>query len=223
MKTYRNRCVLRLSRLSNVALGVEIERIQTALDQSEFTDIYPSTAEVRLVLSQYVECQQECSARNYKLVPARDAKKQELLEMLRTQCDGVNYLSKGDETKLKSSGFELLRAPQQPLLPEAGLITKVEPTTEVGSFKVTCSGARLVRYYEFESRGEDGIVRHHLSNHSNVIIDSYPAGERVELRVRASNSAGKGFWSAPFVYRVPFDAAKPKPSANTPDSDMRVA
>jgi hypothetical protein len=222
---YQNRCVLGIDGLTNTAFGVEVERIQTCLENPVFLTLTPSPAEVRVVLNEFTAAQQECSGRNYKMIPTRDAKRKQLSKMMRIQCDGVNYISQGDETILQLSGFDLMRAPQHPSVPAAGLITKAEPTAEIGSFKVTCTGVRPVKYYEFESRGEDGVAHYHLSNHNNVIIDSYPTGERVELRVRASNSAGKGFWSAPFVYRVPFDVAKPKPSASTgtDDPNMKVA
>jgi hypothetical protein len=223
VKPYQSRCVLGIDGLSNTEFGAEVERIQTCLENPVFLTLTPSPAEVRVVLNEFTAAQQECSGRNYKMIPTRDAKREQIAKMMRIQCDGANYISQGDETILQLSGFDLMRAPQHPSLPVTGNILKIEPANNLGSFTVTVQPTKKRLYYKVQVVDGNGVAHNYTSTKHKFVIDGFAKGSIVQLTTCTTNAAGDGPWSRIQYYEISATSVITNPALPTDGKNMKVA
>lgn len=219
-----NRCAFGLHALSNNDLIMAIQRIESQLEQPLFANITPTPAEVKEVLDKFMELQQQCAACNRQLIRYRDSLREELLNLLRMQYNGVNYMAQGNLEILAQSGFPIRKRPQSAQLPPQARIKKVKIGDNRGSFKVSLLPWKGRKFYELEVTGENGATRTYQNSKSRFVLNEFAPGERIVIAARIFNSADYGPWSLELPYIVPaYSAVVTPPPTGDDHKDMKVA
>ena len=120
-------------------------------------------------------------------------------DLLKTQTDYVQRISKGDEVIILSSGFEVARKPTTvgPLAKATGLTVKAGDNK--GSMVVNCKVVNRAAFYEFEftetPSNPNSIWQKQTSTKHKLLIDGLTSGKQYTFRVAGAGSDPSRNWS----------------------------
>jgi hypothetical protein len=225
MKTYNDKCAFGLNALKNSDLHIKADQIQNSLERiAAFSSISPSPAEVREVINKFKEYCFRCDIGNRQNIHYRNKLRNDLLELLRKQHKGVNYLGAGDVKMLGTSGFPIQRRPEPSGIPPMARITKIEPGPDYGSFYVSIKAFSKRRFNRLivECAGEQ--TRIIDQGRVKFFVTDATPGKEVVLTARIHGADAFGPSSNSVKYIVPVGPSVIKPEDNNNDnSNMKVA
>lgn len=222
---YYHQCVLGIpKRIKPVTLLHKAQVIQSSLSKPEFAAVEPAPAEVNIIIAQLNTAQNECTEKNYKFVPLRNALQERLREMLRLQCHCVNAIAQGQEEILIRSGFPLKKEASPLPVPEMGTMIAVSVGHSENSLNVEVKPLKNKSYYMVELRQADGVTLYHTSLQAKMVIQGVAQDMDIAVRVCGANSSGNGPWSEWVTTITP--RTSPRKRAfyqNDSDAELKVA
>lgn len=198
---------LGFSRYTDAALLVLAQAILDALTGNTFFPTpTPTLASLQTSITEYMDALSAAQEGGKTNVATKNARKQDLIEMLIQLGNYVTLTSNGYEVMLASSGFPLAkeRQPMPPLVkPE---ITKIESGINSGELNVfinSIKGARTYVYqYTLEPLSESSNWVSNNSTHVKFAFDNLEAGKKYWCRVIAYGRNEQEVFSDPVLSRI---------------------
>jgi hypothetical protein len=221
--TYKDQLVFGLTSLNNNNLITAVARIEVKLENPIFMTITPTPAEVRVVLANFTQLQQQYDSGNREQAPYLEQLRADLLKMMRVQFDGVSYVAQGDKEILSLSGFPVKKAPTRATTPPEAQIRKIASGALRGSIKVSLEPWRPRKFYQVEVIGASGKEMTYTGVKPSFLVTDFAPGEAVKISACYHNSAGIGPWSPKLEFVVPASDAVQRPDKTGNDKNMKVA
>jgi hypothetical protein len=192
-----------MNKLPNDQLIQVASSLQVSLSSPTFSTLVPSPQDVWPVLNLLIRENALCRERNFSRVAIRDDLRHQLLQLIRQQVQGVNYIAKGDFDILRQSGLQLRKERSAPYYLNRIVMKSIVPGSEDGSLVVKLNKVNHSQYYQIEITEEAGSMKIFTSHNTTVRAYGLKLGAHVTIVARAYSSRGSGEASNGTSYFIP--------------------
>lgn len=164
-----------------------------------FTDPKPTLAVFRDSVVQLEEAYRKSRDRDRKLIQIMDIRRAEMLELVRQLAAYVQVASMGDEEKIRSSGFDVVKKGAARPHVHQVMRLRLRQGASPASLRAIWQAVTGAESYEIQlsmDGPDDKFFRHYLTVvGSRVNLLDLEAGRIYWVRVRAVGRKGYGTWS----------------------------
>jgi hypothetical protein len=198
---------LGLSRYTDAALLVLAQAILAALTGNAFFPTpVPALSLLQTVINDYIAALSAAQEGGKTNVATKNARKQDLIELLIQLANYVMLTANGDEVMLTSSGFPLSKG-KQPLPPmQQPEILKLENGINSGELHITIgrvAGAKMYVYeYTLDPLADNPDWQSSNSTLVKFIFNNLEAGKKYWFRVAAYGKNEQAVYSNPVLSRI---------------------
>ncbi len=178
-----------------------VRHIQSKLDNSLFSIMTPTPAEVMAKMDELKVFQDEIARRDRGRLGQRNEVRKAIERMVSKQCAFVNAIADGDLSVLEVSGFELNKVRGKRPLPTVGSTPNTTPLGN-GEVIIEATGIQNHDFVELQVNGPGGSSYHYSGLYAKFEINNLPVGVVLKARMRGINCHGEGEWTGSVTFIV---------------------